>query len=83
MFGTDLHHLGRARTIAMASMNMRAVVTTAGRLIYLARPASNLGVAVVLARHQPRDERGRFIPYRTFGWASQVEIAASNGPSQG
>jgi hypothetical protein len=71
---SSLSDLGRARTRGMAAMNLRAVITGAGTLRYVARPSLNGVSTPVLARHQPRDDRGRFIRYRRFGWASERDL---------
>lgn len=57
---------GRQQTIALASMNLRAVLAP-HELRYLALPAPRRAVPIaagtVRARFQPRDEAGRFVTY--------------------
>lgn len=61
--------MGRLQATALASMNVRAVVTFEG-LQYVARPMERRRVAtfagVVGAPFQPRNEYGEFVSYATL-----------------
>ena len=72
------HSNGRRQVLALASMNVRAVVTPF-EMQYLAVPAPgrhrDRPRVATTALFQPRDERGRFVAYAAFCAATAVECS--------
>lgn len=67
---------GRRQTAALASMNLRAVVSPID-VFYVAPPRQEpVAVkATVSPRFQPRDDRGRFLPFVELWNAINIEYA--------
>ena len=71
------HDLGRKRTHAMATMNLRAVISGKGELEYLVRSACKPTARAVMARHQPRNAYGEFVTYALLGQLSERDLRCS------